>query len=329
MPPHFGGVVPPLEPDYGCAEAWAAWPGRPSLALLQPGGGRADDSLHRVDVFYVHPTSYLARNQWNADVADPITNRWTDLSALARQASVFNSCCRIVAPRYRQASLAAVFDPENGACAYDLAYGDVLRAFEHYLAHANAGRPFILAGHSQGGLLVKRLLAQRVRGTPLARRMVAAYVVGVAVLEGAFANELEGLGPCCGPDDTGCLLSWNSFAAGSDTSGYRTRAQAAFVRDHPDGDARIVCHDPIALGERGTSLGALPGTAGEGELPALVPQSVRSRRREGVLMVEADPGLGLEPLAGGSLHYHDFAAFYGDIRADAERRVAAFLTRAA
>ncbi|MCJ1961517.1 DUF3089 domain-containing protein [Novosphingobium mangrovi (ex Hu et al. 2023)] len=323
-PPPFAESEAPPAPDYANPRAWAAWPGRPSRALQQPGGGLAEGSAHAVDVFYVHPTSFLSRSAWNADAADGPTNRWTDISVLARQASAFNACCRIYAPRYRQASLAAVLDGEEGPRAYDLAYGDVSRAFTHYLETANDGRPFVLMGHSQGALMVRRLLQEHVRGTPLAARMVAAYVVGVAVLEGDFAHDLAGLSPCRGEDDTGCVLSWNTFQAGSDAQSYRARAQGPFLAAHPEGDARLLCNDPVTLAGRARGRGALPGKAGEGNLQALVPGAVTVTCEEGIAMLEVDPALEYAPLPAGNLHYHDVAAFYGDIAADVARRIRAF-----
>lgn len=323
-PPPFAESTAPPAPDYTNPRTWAAWPGRPSRALQQPGGGLAEGSVHAVDVFYVHPTSFLSRSAWNADVADGPTNRWTDISALARQASAFNACCRIYAPRYRQASLAAVLDGEEGPHAYDLAYGDVSRAFAYYLAKANDGQPFVLVGHSQGALMVRRLLEEHVRGTPLAARMVAAYVVGVAVLEGDFAHDLAGLSPCRGQDDTGCVLSWNTFHAGSDTQAYRARAQGPFLTAHPEGDARLLCNDPVTLAGRARGSGALPGKAGEGNLQALVSGAVSVTCEEGIAMLEVNPELEYAPLPAGNLHYHDVAAFYADIAADVARRIAAF-----
>src|SRR3546814_15517433 len=86
-------------------------------------------------------------------MADAATRRWTDLSVTARQASLFDACCRRFMPRYRQASSRAFAERlGDGAKAYALAYGDVLRAFRSYVAHDNHGRPFIIAGHSQGAL---------------------------------------------------------------------------------------------------------------------------------------------------------------------------------
>uniref|UniRef100_UPI0013D36B38 DUF3089 domain-containing protein n=3 Tax=Pseudomonadota TaxID=1224 RepID=UPI0013D36B38 len=61
--------------------------------------------------------------------------------------------------------------------ALDFAYRDVLAAFDRFLEEAG-NRPIILAGHSQGALHLSRLLVDRVAGKPLAKRIVAAYVVG-------------------------------------------------------------------------------------------------------------------------------------------------------
>ena len=223
----FAEQAPPPAPDYADAVSWAARPGAEGLAASIPDGATPAAKAARVDVFYVYPTTFRSKTRWNADVGDAETNHWTDISVLARQASVFNACCRVFAPRYRQASLAAFAAPEDGGKAYALAYTDVLRAFERYMAHDNHGRPFILAGHSQGALMVRRLLTERIKGTPLARQMVAAYILGIGISEGEFATTFAGSPPCAGPRDTGCVLSWNSFADDSDPSAYRARSTAA------------------------------------------------------------------------------------------------------
>jgi len=38
----------------------------------------------------------------------------------------------------------------------------------------------------------------------------------------------------------------------------------------------------------------------------------------------ADPALDLQPLPGGSMHFHDFGLFYADIRHNVAQRIAAF-----
>lgn len=316
----------PRAPDYAQAAAWASRPGAEGLAAQVPVGATPLAKAPKIDVFYVYPTTFRSKLQWNADIRDAETNHWTDISVIARQASVFNGCCRIFAPRYRQASLAAFSAPVDGAKAYALAYGDVLRAFERYLAHDNKGRPFILAGHSQGALMVRRLLTERIKGTPAAGRMVAAYILGIGISRGDFGHAFAGIPACAKGDDTGCVLSWNSYLANSDTAAYRARSTAAYRAKHGDTDSEMSCNNPLALGGS-PALGALPGEARDGPLQPLVPGAVTAQCRDGVLMVEVNPALGLTPLPGGNMHYHDISLYYADIRADAARRAGAFLAK--
>ena len=178
--PTFAIDTHPPAPDYADRRAWAVLPDASGLsALVPPNATPKATRESAVDVFYVHPTTYGAPNHWNQDIADAATNAWTDDSVIARQSSIFNVCCRIFAPRYRQAATGAVTSTDGGGDrAYDLAYQDVRRAFRHYIDHDNHGRPFILAGHSQGTLLIYRLIEDEIDKTPLAKRMVAAYAVG-------------------------------------------------------------------------------------------------------------------------------------------------------
>lgn len=303
----------PPPPDYGDPANWAAWPDRPGPAQSVPANATSIARSPAVDVFYIHPTTFRSAERWNQPVDDSATNAWTDRSVIARQASVFNGCCRVFAPRYRQASTRAFAEMAGeGARAYDLAYGDVTRAFDSFLASVH-GRPFILAGHSQGALFVTRLLADRISGTPLAARIVAAYAIGVPVKRGA-----GGIPSCEQPKQTGCVISWNSFLAGSDTSAYVARA----LGDAPARDAAsaLVCTN--LAGTRAAT--ALPGAPIATGLQPLRRNGVRATCVGGVLMVRPDTALGLTPLPGGNMHFHDIALFYGELRADAIRRSAAY-----
>lgn len=334
--PAFSTQAAPAAPAYDRPSSWASRPGADGAAALVPPGATPAASDPPVDVFYIHPTTLRSGTRWNQDLADAATNAWTDASAVARQASAFNACCRLFVPRYRQASTLAFGSIEgDGGRAYDLAYGDVRRAFEHYLQHDNNGRPFILAGHSQGALHLKRLLAERVDGKPLAPRLVAAYVFGIGVAEGEFGRTFAKLRPCASPEDVGCVLSWNSFVAGSDVSAYVARTARAYAARFGDAPGSApLCTNPLTFDRNrpdapaADSKGALPDESTTGGLPPLRPGAVAARCAGGVLMVEAAPGLGFAPLPGGSLHFHDLTLFYADVRADAVRRSAAFMREA-
>ena len=152
-----------------------------------------------VDVFYVHPTTSKSREVWNQDLADAAENRWADESVVARQASVFTGCCRVFSPRYRAATAKAFTSPAGRDAAFELAFSDIERAFDWYLAHENHGRPFIIAGHSQGAFHMATLLERRIDGTRLQRQMVAAYIIGINLAEGDFGRRFKPVKPCARP----------------------------------------------------------------------------------------------------------------------------------
>ena len=162
VPNHaFSDVPSPAPPDYANPAHWAALPERDDLADTLAVGATDLQATAAVDVFFVHPTTFVSADAWNQSLDDTTTNETTDRMVMQGQASVFNACCRIYAPRYRQATLAAFFvEVDSAAQALDLAYSDVVAAFRYYLATFNHGRPFVLAGHSQGSRHLDFLLAE-------------------------------------------------------------------------------------------------------------------------------------------------------------------------
>jgi len=175
-------------PDYGEESSWDALPSTSDGADAVPAGcGENRQADAPVDAFYVHPTSFFSSRP-NAAVGDLRTNL-VSASGLLQQASAFNGIARLYAPRYRQASQTIQdADPlwntpfRNGSSAalqrsMDLAFSDVVRAFEEFLTAHNDGRPFLLAAHSQGAMHAKRLLAHLGRRNPaVLERLVAAYL---------------------------------------------------------------------------------------------------------------------------------------------------------
>jgi hypothetical protein len=68
---------------------------------------------------------------------------------MANQASVFNGCCDVYAPRYREAAIHVFFgDAARRDAVLGFAYQDVERAFDYFLEHFSNGRPFVIASHS-------------------------------------------------------------------------------------------------------------------------------------------------------------------------------------
>ncbi len=330
----FAEQAQPPAPDYSRAESWAALPAAPGASATTPPGASAGSGERAVDVFYIHPTTDTSASRWNQPLDDAAVNAWTDASVIARQASVFNACCRIFAPRYRQATVLAVRASGpggDGSLAYDLAYSDVLRAFDNFIANRNQGRPFVIAGHSQGGLLAYRLLRDRVDSTPLEQQLVVAYVVGLDLMQGDFGRTYQSLQLCTREDQTGCVVGWNTVNGDADIALYASMAGARYAAQHQTQEGRTgVCVNPLTFradqpeAPASASRGALPGAPDASAPRALQPGLVSAKCSGGYLVVAADPALDLQPLPGGSMHFHDFGLFYADIRHNVAQRIAAF-----
>ena len=165
----FPACPAPAAPDYARAAAWAAHPRlapRNAACECVPAGEPAPppDAARAASVFFVKPTTFCSDAAWNEPVAARDGGPWPPSEemfahTLAACASAFNACCRVYAPRYRGACMAACgLEPASGRAAYDLAYADVARAFAHFLAELQPGEPWLLASHSQARRKCRRTL---------------------------------------------------------------------------------------------------------------------------------------------------------------------------
>ncbi len=335
----FGKTETPAEPDYADPASWAALPDREDAAdqVPQSPAARDNQASARIDVFFIAPTTYYNRAAWNAPITDVDARERMDGFVLKYQASAFNGAGRVYAPLYRQATLGAFF-PENrdsGDKALSLAYDDVRRAFRHYLAHYNQGRPFILAAHSQGSRHLIYLLRDEVDGTPLASRLVAAYAVGFAVPTDLFTRVFKTVTPCTAPTQTGCVASWNSFAMqDADTTGLFDNVGFRYDGVYESNRGKtLLCDNPLRwdgseeLAPPSANLGALPTT--DEKLGAPDTHVTGARCKGGVLYASPpdDKGYSGFVLPGGNYHIYDYNLFYMNIRKNAEDRAAAFLAR--
>lgn len=325
----FEGGPPPRPKAYADKTLWIARPDLPDSPALWMPTGLKREGVPTASAFFIHPTSYLQRARWNGPLDDP-ESQWRARLFVQSQASVFNHVADVWAPKYRQATFGAFLTTQEEARqALDFAYRDVLAAFDQFLEEAPKDRPIILAGHSQGSLHLTRLLADRVAGKPLAKRIVAAYVIGWPV---SIPVDLPWLGlPACEKrEQSGCVVSWQSFAEPADpkqvTDVYDTSAG-------PTGISRagspMVCTNPLTGGNGGEA----PASANTGTLVpnealtegALKAPGVPARCdvRGFLLIGENAPELGPYVLPGNNYHVYDYALFWSSLRADAAARVAA------
>jgi hypothetical protein len=345
----FGEMPNPPPPDYAQPRYWAALPDKLDAADVVPENDPFGDrqATAPVDVFYIHPTTYRDAAFWNQPLDDTKTNDWTDESVVARQAAIFNACCRVYAPRYRQTASAGVYAPPamKGLQSYEFAWGDVRAAFLHYMKHWNKGRPFILVGHSQGASHIERWLAEFGADRKLAKLLVAAYPIGIGYTDGQLARLPGGRGLCRTPTESGCIVTWNVFAPGSDGKAMVAATQARYAQKYGTSQGNAVgCINPLTFelarpaAPATWNLGALPARPGVG-LAAALRDQVRLPPTEagrigascvgGALVVDALPaqGYALVPLPGGSLHFNDMDLFFQNIRVNAVARSEAFLHR--
>jgi hypothetical protein len=237
----------------------------------------------------------------------------------------------IWAPRYRQAAIGAFLTTKpEGQQALNAAYQDVLLAFDSFMAKVQKDRPIILAGHSQGALHLTHLLKDRIAGKPLARRIVAAYVVGWPV---SMTTDLDAMGieACTSPDQTGCLMSWQSYAEPAD---YKRIVEVYDSTIGFDGNPRagspIVCTNPLNGGaEPQAPMLANLGTlrpANDLKSGELVPAAVPARCDErGFLLIGNPPELGPYVLPGNNYHVYDYPLFWANVRQDVMWRLQKFL----
>jgi hypothetical protein len=325
---HFEATQAGGGPDYSNDDSWLSRPGLPGPADWTPAGVQSD-AAKPAAVFYIHPTTYLDTDRWNAPLDASGETAFRTNLFVQSQASAFNRVAEIWAPRYRQAAYGAfLLKSEDAEKALDFAYRDVAAAFDQFAKEAG-DRPIILAGHSQGALHLERLLKEKVAGTALAKRVVAAYVVGWPI---STFSDLPALGlPACrAADQAGCILSWMTFGDPPNPDfilrdWQKTEGFSGGERRQED----VLCVNPIS--------GTLGGAAAAVDNPGtLVPSAdLRSATLQaGALGAHCDKGLlildGIPPAAGGfvlpgnNYHAYDYALFWGAIRRDVQRRLTAW-----
>jgi hypothetical protein len=313
----FDAAAVPTAPDYADLRSWAAHPGKLDSADRScPGRPNLQDQSD-VDIFFLYPTtltgSRRGEGHWNGDIADAALNEKTDESTILYQASIFNGAGRVFAPRYRQAHLTSFFgrDTASAAKALALAYGDIQTAFRYYLEHENNGRPFIIAGHSQGGRHGMYLLRDMIENTPLEKRLVAAYLVGWPVQKDFFRK----LKPCNRPEETGCYCSWRTWER-------RYGRRKGF-------ETEVVCTNPLLwTTEEGRYA---PRSENEGgvvrDFCTALPQLADAEVYKGILLCTKPKFPGSILFVRKNYHVGDLNLYYLNVRNNARLRANAYYRR--
>ena len=187
------GPVPPA-PDYADSTQWFM-----------------ADRQGEADIFYIISTEtgdHMIGSDTShyADTHDPYQRSRMRHEMYAVD-SFYSGRFNYYSPYYRQASIQSWVSEELAYSRLPLAMDDCIRSWEYYLAHYNQGRPFVLAGFSQGAVAVMEIM--RRMPDSVAARFVAAYIIGYKVTAHDTAT-CRLLRPATGATDTGVTICFNS-----------------------------------------------------------------------------------------------------------------------
>jgi hypothetical protein len=327
-------------PDYSMQGNWAALPEMADPADLTPEGIEvAPQGELPVDVFFIHPTGYLTTASWTSPMEVDSGTEENTSWMMANQASAYNGCCNVYAPRYREANIFSYFgEDEAREEVLGFAYEDVKRAFEYYLENYNSGRAFIIAGHSQGAHHSKRLLKEVIDASDLHQRMIAAYMIGSVLIpvSPSWFDSMDHIEACDSAEDLHCVVHWDTMPEGA----------PLLERDEPS-----LCTNPLTwrvddeLAEAELNEGAVvPEGAyitvvGKNEdaatgqvfesIGAPLPGHTWAQCKQGTLYTGNQKGTGFDAMGSdqmGTYHGLDYALFYMNIHNNAKLRASRYLS---
>ena len=277
-----------------------------------------------VDVIFLYPTVYGTMVEAEEDMAyiDDMPMRIGAALSAATQASVFAESCNLFIPYYRQFTVDALLEMNNHhpeLLEYCVSQ-DIYRMLDYYFKYENQGRPFLLAGHSQGSLWLTLVLEDYMAKNPeYLDNMVAAYVIGYSVTEEYLARNPH-LKFAQGADDTGVIVSYNTEGPGNQDR-FNCVVQEGAVSINPVNWRRDDSYAPVT-----ENMGSLNA---EGELgPGIADARIDPER--GVVICESlDTVPQLQQAMADyfgpeSYHLQDYSLYYGNLQKNVADRVAAF-----
>ena len=304
--------------DYSQAANWLDVP----AAMVKDGAlDAAADGLKAVDVFYVYPTVTGFRPE--TEVCDMTDTVMIAGAQMVRQiqTAVFDESCNVFMPYYRQISMPKPGSDYRAIIGY-ISQFDITDALDYYFTNLNQGRPFIIAGHSQGAATVIALLENYMTKHPeLLSRMVAAYPIGFAVTRDWLAK--TGLKFAEGATDTGVIVSWNTEGPANQEAKNVTLAPGG-ISINPINWKRDDTYADVK-----ENLGSLT-VDGKIVTPGIADARVDTVRGS-VVVSTADPKLyaiadeGTQMFGPECYHLHDYGFFFNNLKQNVADRIKAFM----
>ncbi len=178
-----------------------------------------EDTSKSVDTIYLYPSAYGINGEATEDIADidDVNMRLMAIYYASSQASIFEESTNLYVPYYRQFTVNSLVNmiEESPESLQYIAAQDIYNMLDYYFENCNEGRPYILAGHSQGSVWLTVVLEDYMKTHPeYYERMVAAYVIGYSVTD-EYLQKNPHLNFAKTSDDTGVIISYNTEGPGN------------------------------------------------------------------------------------------------------------------
>ncbi len=319
----------PTTPDYSQAGAW----------YLNPALADYDADSRKVDVFFLHATTYDGGKNWLGAIDNRAAAAGVVRVQLPNYAAPFGLMGNVYAPKYRQASLYTQLTGRDDAReARRFAYADAEAAFRAFLKDRKGGRGFVIVGVEQGGLLAERLIRDEVVPHPeIKAQLVAAYLLETLVPSIPYSGPTPQLPVCQNRSQTGCLVSYLSIDSGRPDQALQAVKRAVTWDSSNElvsfGSDKGLCVNPLT---GATSTDAVDARHAQGATnatgldwgtePALIVRKVSARCIGGLLIVDKpnSPTFRDTGTWADKRKVNPYNLFYGDLQADMQTRWQAF-----
>ncbi len=291
-----------------------------------------------VDTFYINSTVYFM-DSLKEDAPEYATLDNEEMlngfeEEYMSHATVYEESTNVFMPYYRQAGMRVMKKSwqETGdvdAAISGMPYNDLTAALDYYFQNCNEGRPFIIAGHSQGSALVRLLLKKYFKEHPdYYKRMIAAYAIGYSITKDDL-KEYPHLKFATGESDTGVIISWNTEGKKNVEENFKTAVLLPnAISINPLNWKLDETYAPAS--ENLGSLVENPET-GENEIVDIGADAQVNLAR-GVIVTNgpADPmteevaKISAEYFGPDGRHDNDYTLFYNNIKNNVAKRVAAY-----
>lgn len=298
----------PQKPDYENPFFWVKLPEDCNDA----------NPTEKADVFFVHGTVLHSKTEIYYDPRSE-EHRKLPLRPRMTHAGAYEQTCRIFQPQYRQLTMEAhLNDWDTIRKYYEVPREDIINAYYHFKSTWNKERPLILAGNSQGSILILALLKYLKSQNDLPKNLVSANIIGYTVTQ----EDLEELGMhlCQSPTDLNCIISYNTLAKGG-TKGFTIMPGA-------------LCVNPLTwttdekIADKSLHLGFMETKEDGTQIIHKNATNVWIDKKAGAVIADIfdlETAPPREYFPKGDLHSYNYPMFFKNIEANTKERVEAYL----